>query len=213
MDFWLRRIGVPTMQKLLRASTLLAATTLAPRALAHQPHEGDIWATVAPGVMETRSNDPRANDPTATGGITAEGDVDYNGGVEIAMLYVDKLYARRKGDDAIVERIKRMYVTTGYRHWFFPSLSFGGAFFSSYSMGDAKVVVDDVAEGHELKTTARAITEYGMDFSVQYELFHVQEVAMTLDARYSLSLPHKSREDADTMGILLGCKWRVPKSG
>jgi hypothetical protein len=199
------------MQKALRRGALASILLHAAPVLAHQPQEGDIWGTVGPFLSVTKTREKSANDAAVTGAITAEGDVDKNGGVEIAMAYIDKYYARKQAGDAIAERIKRMYVTTGYRHWFIPSVSIGGAFFSSYSMGDAQVVMADVAPGHELKTTAHAITEYGMDFSLQYELIQVAGLAIVADGRYSLPIRHKPREDADTLGILIGCKYLVPK--
>lgn len=177
---------------------------------AHVPHEGSIWATSGLFAYHTKTSDDRGNSPGLGGGIAAEGDVDYNGGVEIAMIYEDKFYQIKTGAGSLEEKIKRMYITTGYRHWFVPRLSFGGAFFSSYSMGDAKVVHDSL-HAPDLKTSARDITEYGMDFSVQTELWSDEDFAVVADGRYSWSLTRKSHEDADVYGVFLGVKYLVPK--
>jgi len=149
--------------------------------------------------------------PYLTGaGLIAQGDVDKNGGIEIALFYLDKFYLRRQGDDHITEKIKRMYVTTGYRHWFNKSFSSALAIYSSYSMGDARVVHDENTGG-DVPTTATEITEYGLDVSIQVELISNDELALVADSRYSQSLTAKSREDANVYGILLGLKYLIPK--
>jgi hypothetical protein len=178
---------------------------------AHSPEEGMIWATTGPYVYRTKTSMSHpGNTPYLGYGLAAEGDVDSNGGVEIAIFYIDKLYFIEKGDDHAVEQIKRMFITTGYRHWFNESFSFACALFSSYSMGDPKVVVaPETAEG--LTTSARDITEYGMDFSFQTEIWGNGQTAFVLDSRYSWSGTRKQREDADVYGLALAVKYLVPK--
>lgn len=198
----------------LTAVLLACCLTPARQATAHTPSEGDIWATVGPMAYRTVTTAAIGSDsPYTGGGIVAEGDVDYNGGVEIAMLYIDKIYVRRRDEDVVAERIKRMYITTGYRHWFAPWASAAAAFFSSYSMGDPATVVDERSSSDELKTVARDITEYGMDFSLQWEIWSNGTIGLVADARYSWSLSKRSREDADLYGLLLGFKYLVPKQG
>jgi len=136
---------------------------------AHAPKEGQIWATTGPYLYRTKTSMTQPENPPNLGyGVIAEGDVDMNGGVEIAIFYLDKLYFLGKGGEQITEQIKRMFITTGYRHWFNKNFSFAGALFSSYSMGNPKVVIapDNL---DNLETSAREITEYGMDFSFQFE--------------------------------------------
>lgn len=182
-------------------------------ALAHSPKEGDIWATFGPFYHRTNSaNTVVKHSPVLGGAIALEADVDYNGGVEIAMIYEDKLYIRRSKDAVISEQIKRMYITTGYRYWFIPEVSAGLAFFSSYSMGDAKVIADErSAEENAVPTSARDITEYGVDLSIQWELWRRGDFALVADSRYSFSMAKKSREDADLYGLLVGLKYLMPK--
>lgn len=178
---------------------------------AHTPEEGQIWATTGPYFYQTKTSMSQPEKAPYIGyGLIAEGDVDYNGGVEIAIFYLDKLYFIEKGGDQVVEQIKRMFITTGYRHWFNETFSFAGAFFSSYSMGDAKVVVPpDTVDG--LKTSAQDITEYGMDFSLQAEIWSNKEMAAVIDTRYSWSTTRNQREDADVYGIALAFKYLIPK--
>ena len=77
-------------------------------------------------------------------------------------------------------------------------------------MGDAKVVVPpDTVDG--LKTSAQDITEYGMDFSLQAEIWSNEEMAAVIDTRYSWSTTRNQREDADVYGIALAFKYLIPK--
>jgi hypothetical protein len=172
--------------------------------LAHTPKQGDIWATVGPFAYQERTDGI---------GLVAEGDVDMNGGVEIGLFYLDKTYKRAQESDRIAERIKRMYITTGYRHWFVPWLSAGLSIASSYSMGDPKVVSDERPSGLERTTSAREITEYGFDTSLLWEIWSNEAFGVVADVRYQRSLTRKSHEDADVVVFLLGFKYLVPKRG
>jgi hypothetical protein len=178
---------------------------------AHSPEEGQIWVTTGPYFYQTKTSVPQPEKAPYLGyGLIAEGDVDYNGGVEIALFYLDKLYFIEKGGDQVVEKIKRMFITTGYRHWFNRTFSFAGALFSSYSMGDPKIVVSpDTVDG--LKTSARNITEYGMDFSLQVEVWGNGVIAAVVDTRYSWSTTRNEGEDADVYGVTLAFKYLIPK--
>lgn len=197
------------------AITLFFFLVVSKEVLAHPPIEGDVWVTAGPFFHRTNSAQGLADkSPFLGGGLAVEADVDTNGGVEIAMLYEDKLYIRRMEDAIVAERIKRMYITTGYRHWFIPNLSAGIAFFSSYSMGDAKVIFDNRPLKIDAETTtANDITEYGFDLSMQWEFWSKDDFAFVADTRYSISAARKSRQDADLYGLLLGFKYLIPKAG
>jgi hypothetical protein len=151
--------------------------------------------------------------PQIGGGIVAEGDVDYNGGVEIAMLYYNKYYARRRNADYIEQRIRRMYITTGYRHWLRPYLSGALSVYSAYSMGDVVDVTDHRPTNPYLTTTAADVTEYGADLSIQAQLWGNDWLAIVADTRYSFALTKKRGERADMASVLLGLQYLVPKQG
>lgn len=178
-------------------------------AWAHPPEGGKIWGTLAPMVTRTKtSHDAVLSAPYVGAGAVVEADVDDNGGVEVGLFYQNKVYVRERGAEVLVERIKRMYVTTGYRHWFAPWVSAAVAVASSYSMGDPQVIAGRVRD--TFRTTARDITEYGIDVSLQWEIWGEGDVAVVADARYAHSLSRNQGEDADVYGFLLGYKHRVP---
>ncbi len=190
--------------QLIIVSSLFGST-----AWAHQPEGGKIWGTLAPIANRTKTSHPAVlNAPYLGAAAVVEADVDDNGGVEVGLFYLNKVYVRERGAEVLVERIKRMYVTTGYRHWFAPWVSAAVAVYSSYSMGDPQVISGRVRD--TFRTTARDITEYGFDGSLQWEIWGKGDVAVVADARYAFSLTRNQGEDADVYGFLLGYKHRVP---
>lgn len=198
--------------RLLLGITIFALLAALP-AFAHTPAEGKVWGTVGPMAYRTGSNSVLASEePNVGGGVVAEGDVDQNGGVEIAMFYIDKLYLRRLESGLLAERIKRMYITTGYRHWFTPWISTALAFFSSYSMGDVRIIAGKEGPGPGDHTTARQITEYGADFSLEWEVWGDENTNFVIDGRYSKSMTAKRDERADLYGMLFGVTYLIPKT-
>lgn len=185
-------------------------------AYAHQPEMGVVWATLGPNVYRTIPRHKIFDQESpylSGGGLVAEGDLDENGGVEIAMIYFDKVYLRERYDDYTSEQIKRMFITTGYRHWFNDHLSAALAFYSSYSMGDVKTRHSELPSDTDLTTTASKITEYGMDLSVQWELWNNGEMGVVADARYAWAITRLPHEDSDVYSLLLGFKYLIPKRG
>src|SRR5690606_8552564 len=116
-----------------------------PSVWAHEPSRGTIHAAGGPFLFRNHYESTRAADRgTWTGGtLMALGDVDRNGSIEIAITYLKQIYARREQGLLNMERTQRLYITTGYRHWFDKDHSAALSFFSAYAMGDQKVVYTD----------------------------------------------------------------------
>ena len=179
---------------------------------AHSPSEGKVTALFGPFLYKTNFEGGGADlqSPTLGGfGLIAEGDISKHGGLEIAMFYQHKLYFLRQTGNFIAEKAKIMYITMGYRHWFMAQFSAAAAFFSSYSMGDPNVIHGDFAPGFAPRTSAQDTTEYGFDFSLQWELWGNDKYAVVLDGRYSWSVTSKNHEDSDHYGALLGWRYQV----
>jgi hypothetical protein len=178
---------------------------------ARSPTSGNIWLSAGPYVYRTLTTHPFDDQDSPYllgGGLIAQGDVDQNGGVEIAIFYLDKYYLRTEGEYFVIEKLKRVYITTGYRHWFNKYFSAGAAFFSSYSTGDPRTIQSN---GKKPLTSARRITEYGLDFSVEWEIWGDEKLALIADARYSWVLTKKPHEEADVYGAYLGINYLIPK--
>jgi hypothetical protein len=179
---------------------------------AYTPSEGKVVAMAGPMLYRTHA-DPvpaAADSPWASGiALVAEGDVDKNGGLELGMFYLNKEYFREDGGVLEIERAKRMYVTMGYRHWFTERISVAGAFSTGYTMGDAKVIHADAPNGRRPDTTAGETSEYGFDFSAQWEVWSQDKFAIVADLRYYAAITQKDHEDANHYGGLLGFRYQI----
>lgn len=179
-------------------------------ARAYEPEEGKISLTFGPTLYRTVFQadhpliDPEKQDGFA---VVAEGGVGKRGSLEIGMFPMHKMYIREQQNNFVAEQIKLIYITMGYRQWFSNRISGALAFFSSYPMGDAKIVQNDLAPGGYLDTSARDATEYGFDFSVMVDLLNQPKFSVTLDARYSLSVTNKDNEESDHLMGMLGIRY------
>ena len=179
---------------------------------AYTPKEGNVTATIGPFFSKTNFKEDRANDNKWLQGfgIMAVGDVNDFGSLELAIFYMKKHYYRLLTPSLMGERAELMHVTMGYRRWLGSRFSLSGAVFSSYSIGESVQVYNDFAPGSPVAdTSARDITEYGVEFALQSELWAEKNWAVILDTRYSLSLTQKEHETADHYGALLGIRYLV----
>ncbi len=174
-------------------------------AFAHAPSDGDIRATLGTFTYKTQMHD---RSPFLLGpALLAEADIDHNGGLEIGMFYLRNSFSIQKQGLTYTERVKRMYITMGYRHWLAHWISAAAAFSSSYSMGDAEIVRDDFGAIPHIGTSARDVTEYGFDFSIQFEPWSEGRYAAIIDLRYDLSVTPKSGEESNHYGAFIGLKY------
>ncbi|MGE0633531.1 MAG: hypothetical protein AB7O96_14050 [Pseudobdellovibrionaceae bacterium] len=179
---------------------------------AHQPKEGKVTSTIAPFIYKTDfdKSDAGATSPYLGGwGFIVEGDANKNGGLEIGLFHMNKLFIREEAKKYIAEKTQVVHVTMGYRWWMGRYWSFSPAFYSAYSMGDVQVVHNDFTSGKEIDTSARDFTEYGFDFSTQYEFSSQDPYFWVIDVRYSRSVTAKDHEFSNHYGILIGFKYLV----
>ena len=189
----------------------LSIFTLSDQSYAHQPQEGKVLGTIGPFFSQTHaihSQDVTNSPPSLGFGVLGEGDLSSMGGIEIGLFYSFKTYERVFGASHLVERVHKVEVPVGYRHWLLDNLSAGIAFSSSFSVGDPQVVYADASLGSE-STLARDLTEYGINFSVQWEFWTNNLISLILDGRYSFSLSAKTSEDANQYGLMLGMKYLI----
>ena len=195
-----------SMSLILCASILGFAISTA----AHQPVDGDIHATFGWLAYQTHTLDhywrPQA---LVAPGLIAEGDLNSHGGLEISMFYLQNAFSVKQDGRVVTERVKRVYIATGYRHWLNRKFSVALAFSSSYAMGDPRPVADDFPLQTKPPTSASDTTEYGMDLSLQYEPWRKDRVGFVLDARYGYSVTAKRHEDSNHYGVMLAFKYFV----
>jgi hypothetical protein len=179
---------------------------------AHVPEEGKISVSLGPYFYRTNfgASSPGLHSPIlGGGGLLVEGDIDNHAGLEVGLFYLHKVYFRRIDGGFIEEKIKIMYITMGYRYWFSDKFSAAAAFFSTYSMGDSTIVYSDFTPPNLHNTSAQDTTDYGFDFSLQWEFWRTPELAAFVDGRYARSVTPKDHEDSDHYGVLLALKYFV----
>lgn len=179
---------------------------------AYSPKEGNVTATLGPFFYRTYF-------PSASSGlkspvfgdiaIIANGDISDHGALEVALFHMQKLFIREQAGGYIAEQTELIHITMGYRRWLNSYFSASMAFFSSYAIGDSRLVHSDFSSATELTTSARDITEYGFDFSLQTQIWNNELYSVLLDTRYSRSVTAKSSENADHYGALIAFKYIV----
>lgn len=197
---------------MLQLSFIAIAFLSTVSALAHEPKRGKIMATVGPYIYQTQTtkemND--AKSPVLGGfALLAEGGVDKNGGVELGMIYLHKLYLRNSNGNVVSQKMKRMHMTVGYRHWFNTYFSTALSYYTSYSMGDAHTNYNDFPGGNAVYTSAQRTAENGFDLSLQYEVHRQKEYTIAADVRYSWSITDRRGENADVLGVIIGFKKEI----
>jgi hypothetical protein len=177
---------------------------------AHQPVDGDIYSSFGAITYMTHNLDHSFdNPPLVSPGIVVEGDLTNHGGIEVSFFYLRNAFSLRRDHKTLVERVKRLYISTGYRHWFTQKFSAAGALFSTYTIGDAKVIHDEFPTGEAPNTSARDTSKYGLDFSVQYEPLRIDRFSLIVDGRYAYSFTAKPNEDSNHFGIFVAIKYFI----
>jgi hypothetical protein len=179
---------------------------------AYQPSDGDVTAYFGPYFHRTNFETTKtgATSPVLGGiGLVALGDVSDKGSLEIAMLYMNKIYLREDAGKYISERTGLMHITMGYRRWFNDTFSASLSLSSGYSRGDTQVLHSDFTTGSEIATSARDTTLYGFDLSLLTELVKIKRTALVLDARYALSATSKQNEKSDQFILMLALQFLV----
>jgi hypothetical protein len=195
----------------MKRKSILLLLFLGCYAWAHEPSRGALHGSFGPYLFRSHNFNSQAADNATWTGFTlaAEGDVDNHGGLEIGITYFQHPYARRYNGLLNVEKVKRIYVTMGYRHWFSRDFSSALAFYSAYSMGDPQVMSTDFPMNARPDSSAEDIAEYGFDFSLQWEFYRHERFSTVLDGRYSYSVTSKAQEDGNHYGLLLSVKYLI----
>lgn len=188
------------------------------KSFAYEPKAGNITATL--GALTNRTIFDGSTSGAETGylggfGLIAVGDVSGVGSLELSAFYTKKNFVRDRDSMFIVERSQVVQINMGYRWWLTNYLSASLTFYSAYSMGSPELVHSDFPDGQDITTSADDTTEYGFDFSSQYELWASGRYALVLDGRYSWSVTAKDGEYANSYAFLLGVRYfiqeKIPK--
>jgi hypothetical protein len=177
------------------------------RLYAYIPSEGNVTASYGLFLYKTNfsGNDQLPSSPWLGGvGFITDGDLNDQGSLEIALFHMNQIYYRNLNNRNLVEKTELVHISMGYRHWLTEKVSAGLSFYAAYSIGDYQTLHSDSNVDHEIDTSARDTTEYGLDSSLQTEIWANKEnEAVTLDLRYSCSISNKENEKGDHYGAFL----------
>ena len=191
---------------------LVFLSTLCTQANAYDSKDGNVTASIGSFIYKSNFNgtDSGVKSPVRGGfGILVGGDISDKASLEVGLFHMNKPFLRQDNDLSIVEESQLIHISMGYRRWLNPYLSALVGFYSAYPMDEPKVVHNDFPTNINMDTSARDLTEYGFDFSIQSELWHDHFISIIADARYSLSVTSKVHEQADHYGVLLAIRYLV----
>lgn len=181
-------------------------------AQAYRPEPGKISASTGPYFYNSDAQskpDLFYENPRFGWSLVAEAILGKSSGLEVGIFYFDKPYLRYDGDDYLIETINRLYITTGYRHWWSRDFSTALGIFSSFSMGDVDTLVRTKPFPLDFTSSAYEVSEHGLDASIRYEHEFSSKHGFVVDLRYSFNLNPKSGEKANHYALNLGYIRRV----
>lgn len=199
------------IRRVILALTCFFSTVL----YAHQPQSGNLYLSTG-GLVATTLHQASFHHKIQTYGfaLRALGDVDENGSLEFSVFGFDKYYSIKTGQGKKTDRLRRLQVVSGYRHWFYPWFSFSGGLNSGYIMGDPKTLVDPCHIAcPEEKTNAQTVTEYALDLELTWSPTLIDENELMVSTRYSYSFSSAPNRSSDTIMFLVELKvpWPKPK--
>lgn len=178
----------------------------------YTPKEGNITANIGPFIYKTnfRGSDSGIQSRVLSGtGVLVNGDINQNGALEIGLFYMDKYFFREKDGLYKAENTDLIHITMGYRRFISSLLSVSLSLYSSYSLGDPHISANEFPPDQDVDTSARDITEYGLDIAAQYELWSLDRFAIVTDLRYAYSLTNKLSERSDHYGAFITLRYFV----
>jgi hypothetical protein len=191
---------------------LLFVLILAESVSAYNPEPGKVTAAFGPYLYKTNYGNAYSGLKSPWKGdlgLIVNGDVDKRGSLEVTLFHMNKLFIRDQSGMTIAEEAQLLHVGMGYRYWISPYFSTALDLFSAYSLGEAKTIHNDFAPGPAPQTSAHNYTDYGLELSLQGDLWSSPLSSVIVDARYARSITSKSHEQADHYSLLIGFKYLV----
>ncbi len=182
------------------------------KSYAYIPTEGNVTASY--GLFLYKTNFTGADQiPTSPIlgdlGFITNGDITDKGSLEIALFHMNKIYYRNINDLYLAEKTELIHISMGYRRWLSENWSVGLGFYGAYAIGDYQILHSDSNIDLQIDTSARDTVEYGLDFSIQYELWAKNKQSVFTDLRYSYSISNKENEKGDHYTLFLGYRTMI----
>ena len=182
------------------------------QAHAHETRDGRVHVSLGSLTYQTQyENDRDEVEAPIQGslGLVVNGDVGEFGSLEVGMFYLDKLFLRELNNEVLVEKIKRLYMTIGYRRWVTDRFGIGLSAFTSYSMGDPDRIHSTSGGDPGFQTSAHDTSDHGVDASFLYEFYKKDGNIGVIDLRSSYSLSPREDEDGNHLALFIAFKKRT----
>jgi hypothetical protein len=135
--------------------------------------------------------------------IVGEAATPESGSIEASIVLMKKNYYREASDGYVVESLPRIYLTLGYRYWFFSRLSMAIALGSNYSLGSYTREISFGTGVDGLETSARDTTDYLIDTSLQFIAWKAKTESVIIDVRYAKNFTTRADENANHIASML----------
>lgn len=126
-----------------------------------------------------------------------------SGSIEASIILMKKNYYRESSTGYVIESLPRVYLSLGYRYWFFSRLSMALSLGSNYSLGSYKREKTFGTGVDDLETSARDTTDYLLDVSLQVVLWKSKKDNVVLDTRYAKNFTTRADENANHIATMI----------
>jgi hypothetical protein len=179
---------------------------------AYVPEEGRISIYGGPmwykSYFTNTSNGAKSIEQGSTG-LVVIGDINTLSSLEVGLFFLNKQYQRDLQGRILIEQTKLAHITMGYRRWLNEIFSLSFTLSSGYSMGDPEIIYTDFLPADNIDTSARDTTEYGLDISLQTELWKKEDLSVVLDTRFAKLFTAKDDEKADHFAVMLALQYKL----
>lgn len=182
------------------------------KSYAYIPTEGNVTASYGLYLYKTNFNGSDELNPSPVLGdlgFLTNGDLTDKGSLEIALFHMNKIFYRNLDTLYLAEKSEMIHITLGYRRWLSEKFSAGLSFYSEYTIGDYQTLHSESNVHTQIDTSARDTVEYGVDLSVQQELWSKDKESVFADLRYSYSLSNKENEKGDVYSLFIAYRYIV----
>lgn len=182
------------------------------RSYAYIPAEGNVTASYGLFLHKTNftGSDQIPTSPILGDlGFITNGDITDKGSLEIALFHMNKIYYRNINELFLAEKVQLVHITMGYRRWLSELWSIGLGFYGAYGIGEHRILHSDSNVDLTIDTSARDTVEYGLDSSVQLEVWSKDKKSVFADFRYSYSISNKENEKGDHYTLFLGYRHMI----
>ena len=192
------------IQKFTILSLLFFKCTLA---YSYVPQRGNVNIILSPYAFQSQVKTSTLLSNLDLNGIalTAIGDVNPHGSLEISSIFLNKTFFRDWEGSTLKEESKAVHVTMGYRRWWSDWFSSSFSFFTVYPIG-SPTILESRNVTSDFETSAHKKSRSGFDLALQAELYSKGRWGVQAESRYSYYLSKLNGEDPHQLGFSIGLR-------